>query len=163
MPPALVASTPPIWQLPSEARLNGNSRPRIGRDLLCLREHQSRLDRHGVRGQIDVAHAVEPLQRDHDLMARLERDLSADQPGIAALRHDLRPGLVGKFQDRRDFFRAAGLQHERRLAAIAVAPFDEIASHFRLVANGVRWPTMRTSASSVSWLGGAVLVFACHG
>ena len=70
-------------------------------------------------------------------MAGLERDLPADQPGIAALRHDGRLRRVGVFQDRRDLSRFAGLEHESGSAAIAVAPFDEIARHVRLVANGV--------------------------
>ena len=115
----------------------GEQAPRAGRHLLRLRQHEPRFDRHGVRGEIDVAHAVEPLERDHDLMAGLERDLPADQPGIAALRHDGRLRRVGEFQDRRDLSRLAGLEHESGLAAIAVAPFDEIARHVRLVANSV--------------------------
>ena len=43
---------------------------------------------HGVRGRIDLADAVEPVERQHDLA--VERDLAADETGIAALRHDRR-------------------------------------------------------------------------
>ena len=111
MPPALVASTPPIWQLPSEARLNGNSRSAAGRDLLRLGEHEPGFDRHGVGGEVDVANMSHPLQRDHDLVTALEGNLSADQAGIAALRHDGRAASVGVLQDRRDLLRRARLQH----------------------------------------------------
>ena len=36
MPPALVASTPPIWQLPSDAKLNGNRRPALAATACAL-------------------------------------------------------------------------------------------------------------------------------
>ena len=137
MPPALVASTPPIWQLPSEARLKGNRRPAVAATCWACASTSPASTVMVLEAEIDVAHAVEPLERDHDLMAGLERDLPADQPGIAALRHDGRLGLVGEFQDRRDLSRFAGLEHQRRLAAIAVAPFDQIGRHAGFVANGV--------------------------
>jgi hypothetical protein len=54
------------------------------------------------------------------------------------LRHDGSLGGVGAFENRRHLSRFAGLQHERRLAAIAVAPFDEIGRHGGRVVNSVR-------------------------
>ena len=102
MPPALVASTPPICALPSEARLKGNSRPALGRDLLSLRQRKPRFHSHGVGGEVDVAHPIEPFERDHHLVSALERDLAADEAGIAALRHDRGPRLVGELKDRGD-------------------------------------------------------------
>ena len=57
----------------------------------------------GVRGRIDLADAVEPVERQHDLV--VVRNLPADQAGIAALRHDRRFRRVGEFEDRRYFAR----------------------------------------------------------
>jgi len=39
-----------------------------------------------VGGRIDFADAIEPVEREHDLVVM--RNLPADQSGIAALRHD---------------------------------------------------------------------------
>ncbi len=106
-------------------------------DLLGGREHEPRFDRHGVGGEIDAAHAAEPFKRDDNLVARLERDLPADETGIAALRHDRGARLVGAGKDRRDLFRRAGLQDQSGLAAIEVAPFDEIRRHRLRIADGM--------------------------
>src|SRR5262245_13595117 len=73
----------------------------------------------------------------HHLMAAFERDLAADQPGIATLRHDLRVRFVGALQDRRNFRRRARLEHERGVAKIAIAPFNEIRRHGLRVADRV--------------------------
>ena len=77
-----------------------------------------------VRGRVDLADAVEPVHREHDLVVM--RDLAADEAGIAALRHDRGLGLVGEFQDRRDFGDRARPQHHRRMAVEQVAHFEEI-------------------------------------
>ena len=111
-----------------------------GRDLLSLRQRKPRFHNHGVGGEVDVAHPIEPFERDHHLVSALERNLAADEAGIAALRHDRGPRLVGDLKDRRDLPGLSGLEHERRLAAIAVAPFHEIGRHRRLVADGVLRP-----------------------
>jgi hypothetical protein len=65
------------------------------------------------------------------------RDLPADETGIAALRHDRGACFVGAGEDRGDLLRRGGLQHERRLAVIAVTPFDEIRRHGIGIANSV--------------------------
>ena len=113
--------------------------------------------------KIDVAHAIEPLERDHDLVACLERNLPADEPGIAALRHDGRLRRVGAFEDRRDLLRLAGLEHERGLAAITVAPFDEIARHGCLVANRVLLADDADQRIDGFLARRRVLLVACHG
>ena len=68
-------------------------------------------------------------------MAGLERDLPADQAGIAALGHDRRAGLVRDFQNAGHFFGAARTQHHRRLAEILVAPFREVRRHVGRIGN----------------------------
>src|SRR6516165_4867944 len=50
----------------------------------------------GVGGRIDFADAVEPVEREDDLIVM--RDLAADQSGIAALRYDRGSGVVGKLE-----------------------------------------------------------------
>jgi hypothetical protein len=42
-----------------------------------------------IRGRVDLADPVEPVEREHDFA--VVRDLSADQAGIAALRYDRGP------------------------------------------------------------------------
>ena len=66
----------------------------VGGRLLRLRQHHARLAGHGVRRDIDLADAVEPGQRQHHLA--VERDLAADEPGIAALGHDRGRGGIGE-------------------------------------------------------------------
>jgi hypothetical protein len=135
----LVASTPPIWQ------------------------HQPRFHRHGVGSEIDVTHSVEPLERDHHLVARLERDLPADEAGIAALRHDGGRRLVGAFQDRGDLLRLAGPEHECSLAAIAVAPFHKIRRHGLFLADGMLLADDADQGIDGVPARGLVLRFARHG
>ena len=47
------------------------------------------------------ANSVEPCQRQDELA--VERDLSADEPGVATLGHQRGLGLVGQFEDRLHF------------------------------------------------------------
>ena len=97
MPPALVASTPPIWQLPSDAKLKGNSRPALAATLAHWRARVP-LDRHGVAVEIDVADMGHAAQAHHHFMTALERDLTADETGIAALRHRRRAVSFARFK-----------------------------------------------------------------
>ena len=91
--------------------------------LLRLDEHDARFAGHGVRGRVDLADAVEPGQRQHHLA--VERNLAADETGVAALRHDRGRRLVGELEDRRDLIDRAGTQHQRRAAVIEPAALDE--------------------------------------
>ena len=129
MPPALVERLPPIWQLPSEASESGKSRSASSAAARAAASDHARLDRHGVAGRIDVADAVEARQRQDDLAAAQVGDLPADQAGIAALRHDRRPRLVGEFQDRRHLGGRAGPEHHRRPPEELVAQLDEKGRH----------------------------------
>ena len=80
--------------------------PGLGRGALRVGEDDAGLAGHGVGGGIDLADAVEPLERQHDLA--VVRGLAADQAGIAALRHDGRAGLVRELEDGGDFADRAG-------------------------------------------------------
>ena len=106
----------------------------VGRRLHGL-EHAAGIDRNRVVDRVDVAHLVHAPEAEHDLMAGLERDLRADQTGIAALGHDRRAGLIGDFQNAGHFFGAARAQHHRRLAEILVAPFSEVRRHVGRIGN----------------------------
>ena len=72
-------------------------------------------------------------------------------------------GRVGAFEDRRDLLRLAGLEHESGLAAIAVAPFDEIARHGRLVADRMLLADDAHQRIDRVLARRRVLLFACHG
>ncbi len=96
---------------------------------------------HGVGDRIDLADAVEAIEREHDLAVL--RDLAADQAGIAALRHDRGRGLVGELEDGGDLADAARPQHHRGVAAEHVAHLQEIGRLRLRIGDGVlarrRW------------------------
>ena len=75
-----------------------------------------------IAGYIDGADRLHAVEAEHDLSARLERDLAADQSGIAALRHDGDALLMRELQDRADLARRSRAQHHRRSPEILVAP-----------------------------------------
>ena len=89
----------------------------------------------GVGDGIDLADAVEPVERQHELAVL--RRLSADQAGIAALRHDGGPGLVCELEDGRDLGDRARPQHQRRMPVEHVAHFDEIGRLRLRIGDGV--------------------------
>ena len=95
-----------------------------GGGLLRLHQHHPGLAGHGAGRRIDLADAVEPGQREHDLA--VEGDLAADQAGIAALGHDRRRGRVGELEDRGDLRDRSRPQHQRRAAVIEAAAFHQI-------------------------------------
>ena len=96
----------------------------LGRRFARALQRHAGLDRHGVRHRIDLADLVEAGERQHDLA--VQRNLPADQPSIAALRHDGGLGLVGELEDCRHFRDRSRPQYHRRLAAIEVAHLDQI-------------------------------------
>ena len=95
-----------------------------GRRLARAAERHAGLAGDGVGDRVDLADAVEPRERQHDLA--MVRDLPADEAGIAALRHDRRARLVGELEDRGDLGDRARAQHHRRAAVIEIALLDEI-------------------------------------
>ena len=107
----------------------------IGRGLLRLGQHHAGFAGHGVGGRIDLADLVEAGERKDQLA--VERNLSADQPGIAALRHQRRSGLVGELEDRRHFAGRAGPQQHRRAAVIEAAAFNQERLERRRIGDGV--------------------------
>ena len=111
-------------QLPSAPSESGNSRFCGGGGLLRLDQHDAGLAGHGVGGGVDLADAVEPLEREQDLA--VVRRLAADEAGVAALRHDRRAGLVRELQDRGDLGGRARPQHQRRAAVIEPALLDHV-------------------------------------
>ena len=79
-------------QLPSEARLSGNSRCLLVGGLLHLGQGDAGFHRQGHAALVQRAHPVQPLGGQQHFA--MERNLAADQAGIAALGHDWRAGLV---------------------------------------------------------------------
>ena len=107
----------------------------IGRGFLRLGQHHAGLAGHGVGGRIDLADLVETGEREDQFA--VERNLSADQAGIAALRHQRRTGLVGELEDRRYFADRAGPQQHRGTAVIEAAAFYQERRERRRIGDGV--------------------------
>ena len=105
------------------------------RRLLRLLQHHAGFAGHGVRRGIDLADFVEAGERDQQFA--VERNLAADQAGIAALRHHRRAGLVGELEDRRHFGDRAGAQQHGGAAVIEVAALDQIGRERGRVGDGV--------------------------
>ena len=125
MPPALVERLPPIWQEPSAASESGKQPVCSVGGGLCVRQNDARLDDHRIRGRIDRADPVEARERYDDLRAGSVRHLTADEAGIAALRHDRRPGLIREFQNRRDLRHRARPEDHRRVPMEQIPAFDQ--------------------------------------
>ncbi len=94
------------------------------RGVLRFRQHDAGFAGHRVRCGIHFADLVEARER-KDKFA-VERDLPADQAGIAALRDQRRLGLVRELEDRLHLGDRAGTQQHRRAAMIDAAAFDQI-------------------------------------
>ncbi len=103
-----------------------------------------------VRGRIDFADAVEPVERQHDLV--VVRDLPADQAGIAALRHDRRFRRVGELEDCRYFRDRGRPQHHRRVALEQMPHLDEIRRLQRRIGDGVFFADDGGEAGQQSWV-----------
>ena len=98
-------------------------------------ERHAGFRRDRVRGRVDLADLVHAVERQHDLAVM--RNLPADQPGIAALRHDRRLRLVGEFEDRRYLRDRARPQHHRGVAMIEVAHLAQIRLLHGRIGDGV--------------------------
>ncbi len=98
---------------------------RLGRRLR-LGERHARFDDHRVGVDVDLADAVEPLQRQQQFAAAGVGNLAADQAGVAALRHDRHVRRRAGRDDRRDFRRRAWAHDRDRAAAEQPARLFEI-------------------------------------
>ena len=96
---------PPIWQVPSAARLKGKSRFTAAAASCTDFERCARVRRERVAGRIDGADRLHALQAQHEFGAGFERRLPADEAGVAALRHDGDALLVGELEDGADLRR----------------------------------------------------------
>jgi hypothetical protein len=126
MPPALAERLPPIWQLPSAARLSGKSRSVLGCGLLNRRQHAARLGSQGVVDWIHRSHPVHPRQVDQNLVAAGARDLRTHQAGVSPLRHDAHLGLGAHPHHGRHLGGVRGLEQKRGLALVATAPLHQM-------------------------------------
>ncbi|MCY1301337.1 hypothetical protein D9M70_509420 [compost metagenome] len=94
--------------------------------VLQVLQHHAGFDGNGVVERIDLADAVEPLQRQHHRIAPGRRRGAAAQAGIAALRHHRHLVRMAGMDRGRDFLGGAGTQHGQRLAAVALAPVGQV-------------------------------------
>ena len=102
----------------------------LGR-LLDVGEDYARLDGDRVVERVDLAHAVEARQGDQDFAAVLVGRRGAAQPGVAALRHDGRRGLVADADGLGHLGDRGRANHHRRRARVAPALVREIGGHVR--------------------------------
>ena len=110
-------------QLPSAPSESGNSRSTSAAASCAFCSTTPASQVMVLEAGIDLADLVEPREREDQFA--VERDLPADQPGIAALRHERRLGLVGELEDRHHFVDRAGPQQHRRAAVIEPAALDQ--------------------------------------
>src|SRR5271165_111098 len=92
---------------------------------LRLGERHAGLADHHISKRIDLADRPQPLGRENDLIAAQVRRLAADEPGVAALRHNSDARLVAEGGDRRDLGSCARPDEGESLALIEPARFDE--------------------------------------
>ena len=92
---------------------------------------------HHVAVEVDFADRAQALGRDDDLLAAHVRNLSPDQPGVAALRNHADARLVAQGRHRGDFFGRARPHQGERLAMIEPARLDEGAGEQRGVGQHV--------------------------
>ena len=108
---------------------------RVCRALLRIGEDHAGFDGHGVGLCVHRANLVEPPCRDHHFA--VVRDLSADKPRIAALRHQRGLCFGGELADRGDLCGRAGTQHQRRMALKQAAFLGEIGCSFLRIGDGI--------------------------
>ncbi|MEY9898125.1 hypothetical protein ABIA44_002299 [Bradyrhizobium sp. USDA 329] len=135
MPPALVERLPPMVQLPSAPKRERKQPVHLCRLRLRDLQHHAGLAGHGVGGGIDLADLVEPAQRHHHLA--IVRRLAADEPGIAALRHQRDLVRGGELADRGDLRCRARAQHQRRAAVEQVALLGDVRLDVGRIGDGV--------------------------
>jgi hypothetical protein len=99
----------------------------LARRFLHGMQSATGLDGDGIVVGIDGADAVEARQHHHHLAA--DRRGAAAQPGIAALRHNARPGVGAGADHRGNFLGAAGQHHATRVAGVAAAPVGAEGGH----------------------------------
>ena len=100
-----------------------------GRRLVQVGEDAAGLDGHREVDRIDRAYPVHPAECQHDIIAVRGRDPAADQPGIAALRHDRQPGLSTNLDDRGHLRRRTRPHDEPCRPAIKPPRLGEIRLH----------------------------------
>ena len=103
------------------------------------------LDRDRVVERIDLAHAIEPRQRQHNLLARFVGHRSTAQAGVATLGHDGRAYLRAQADDGGDLFGVGRPHDHARLPAIQAAFVQEVRSHLRGIGDRAFRPYRRAN------------------
>ena len=105
------------------------------RRLTRPQQRDAGLAGHGVGNGIDLANAVEAVEREHDLAVL--RDLPAHEAGIAALWNDGSGRFVRELEDAGDLRHRTRPQHDRRVPMEHVAHFQEIGRLRLRIGDGV--------------------------
>ena len=107
---------------------------------LGLGEGDAGLADHHVAVEVDLADPAQALGREDDLLAARVRRLSADEPGVAALRRHADPRLVAERRDGGDFLRRARPHERERTPMIEAARLDERAREQRRIGQHMAGP-----------------------
>ncbi len=97
-----------------------------GGGFVQVGEDAAGLDRHREVDRVDRADAVHPAQCQDDVVALARRDAAADEPGVAALRHDREPRGGADPHHRRHLLRRGRAHDQPGRAAIEAARLDQI-------------------------------------
>ena len=98
----------------------------LGRRLVQIGEDAAGLDGHREIDRVERADPVHPAERQDDVVAVCGRDPAADEPGIAALRHDRQSRLGADPHHRRDLRGRGRAHHQPRRPAIEPPRLDQI-------------------------------------
>jgi len=98
----------------------------LGRRLMQIGKDAAGLDRHREIDRVDRADTVHPTEGEDNIVAIFRRHPAADQPGIAALRHDRQPRLGANANDGGNFLGRGGADDEPGGAMIKAASLDQI-------------------------------------
>ena len=129
---------PPIVQVPSEASDSGKSRSAFRRLLHAL-QRDAGLGRHRVAGG-STSRTRSRRCSDSTISGPLGGNLAADQPGIAALRHDGDAGRARQRHGLGHLRRRAWLDDGKGLAAEDVAWLAQVRRHVAGRGNDVARP-----------------------
>ena len=99
-------------------------------DLLGRRlhvgQHDAGVDGDGAGDRVDLAHAAHPAEGEHDLAARRVGHPAADQPGVAALRHDRHARRGAGRDDRGHLLGRARPDHREGPPGVGAGPVDDV-------------------------------------
>ena len=115
----------------------------LGRRLMQMGEDAASLDGHREVDRVDRPDPVHAAEGEDDVVAVLGRDPAADEPGVAALRHDRQPRLGADAHDRRNLAGRTRPHDKPRRAAIKPPRLNQKRLQIVRIGNPSRRPNRR--------------------